>query len=354
MSTNSKYKNICILRLSAIGDCINASAAINLIKETYPEAKITWIIGKTEAPLFSDMNDIVFIIFNKKGGIKEYFKIYKLLKNTKFDVLLNMQTAIRASILSLFIKAQTKYGFNEERASDGQHFFTNAKISTPKNNHVLDGFMEFAYSIGCPISKPVWHFEFSKEEMEFANSYTSNSKTLILTPCSSKEFKNWTIHGYSEICRYALSKGFKIIICGGRSQFEQDVSKEIISFVSEHDSSYTNNITNLVGKTTLRQLLALIKQSSLLIAPDSGPIHMANALNIPVLGIYAHHNPTRVGPYNFQKYVVSIYNKCIALEHPSNNIKWKSRVHDKNAMLKIDSSQVREAFDCILKDYHLE
>ena len=82
---------------------------------------------------------------------------------------------------------------------------------------------------------------------------------------------------------------------------------------------------------------------------------MANALNVPVIGIYAHHNPLRVGPYNFLKYVVSIYDECVKLEHPdSSTIKWRTRVKDKQAMLKITSAMVREKFDEIMSDYHLE
>ncbi len=355
MHSDINIKRICVLRLSAIGDCINAYAAICLLQKTYKDAQISWVIGKNEATLFTNCPGIELIPFNKKGGFKELFRVIKLLKQKEFDVLLDLHTSIRASLLTLGIKAPKKLGFDEERSSDGQKYFTNIKVPSPSSPHVIDGFMAFIQAIGCPKLKPQWNFTFTEKELAFVKEHLKGNRNLILTPCSSKDFKNWSIHGYTEICRYAISKGFNIYLCGGPSQYEKDTAEEIIHGLCEHEATNSNNIFNLVGQTSLRQLLALISKATMVISPDSGPVHMANALNVPVIGIYAHHNPLRVGPYNFLKYVVSIYDECVKLEHPdSSTIKWRTRVKDKQAMLKITSAMVREKFDEIMSDYHLE
>ena len=84
-------KNICILRLSAIGDICHTLPIVRTIQANWPQSKITWIIGKTEYELIKDIPDINFIIFDKKNGFKEYLKIRTHFNNIKFDVLLNMQ-----------------------------------------------------------------------------------------------------------------------------------------------------------------------------------------------------------------------------------------------------------------------
>ena len=112
---------------------------------------------------------------------------------------------------------------------------------------------------------------------------------------------------------------------------------------------------NLVGQTSLREMLGLIAKASLVVAPDSGPVHMANAVGTPVIGLYAHHNPQRVGPRNFLDYVVSVYDDCIKEEHPNpSEIKWRTRVHDKSAMQKINTNMVKKSFDRICADFNLE
>jgi heptosyltransferase I len=97
---------------------------------------------------------------------------------------------------------------------------------------------------------------------------------------------------------------------------------------------------------------ALIQAADLVIAPDTGPAHMANATNTPVIGLYAHHNPKRTGPYQFLPYVVSVYEEALAAElgERSEQRSWRTRVKDKQAMNRIHSQQVIEMFKQVSKD----
>ncbi len=352
MTSTSAPNTICVLRLSAIGDCINAYAVITQLQQTFPNAQITWIIGKAESSLFTGMQklgNLTIVPFDKSKGFKENIRLRNLFKNTVFDVMLDMQSALRASILSLCIKAKVKYGFDKVRATDWQTLFTDKQIPSPSQPHVLDGFLAFGQQLGCPILPPTWDFQITKEEELFAQQLIPTTKNIILSPCSSKVYKNWSLHGYIEICRYAIDKGFNVYLTGGNKSLDKETAQEIMQGVNNNE-----HCVNLMGKTSLRQMLALIKRCDMLIAPDSGPIHMANALNVPVLGIYAHHNPLRVGPYNFLKYSVSIFAECLALETSDpQKVHWHARVHDKHAMLKISSAMVREKFNQICTDFHL-
>ncbi|MGN1394344.1 MAG: glycosyltransferase family 9 protein [Succinivibrionaceae bacterium] len=342
-------KNVCFIRLSALGDCVNALGAIQLFQKNNPDYNVYWIIGKNEYTLFSNIKNINFIIFDKKNGLKEYFKIKKLLKNIYFDILFHMQYSLRSNLITLFIKADIKIGFNKERSEDFQRYFVNKMIQKPNSPHVIDGFIEFVkpychqiknnensyvYDIDIPLS--------AEESSKY--NYLFKNKTIAISPCSSKEYKDWSIIGYVEIIKYIQNKGFDIILIGGSSKREEIVGQRII----ENFKDSNVKITNLIGKTTLKELVGVIKQATALISPDSGPVHIANAVHTPVISLYAYHDPKRVGPYNFQRFVVSIYDKIIKEEYPNippEKLKWRTRVHKKHATLEISSDMVKNKFD---------
>ena len=346
----SEPKNICCLRLSSIGDCINALAAVQLIRKQLPDVNITWLIGKAESSLMTGIPGINFIACNKKGGFKEYLRLKKVLKDMPFDCLLDMQSSLKASFISLLVKTPVKLGFDGERAMDMQQVFTNVKVKSPESPHVLDGFMAFAEEIGCKAEKPEWDFHLTEADYAVAAKYRIDKTTVVLSPCSSKDYKNWTTVGYVEVCRFAASKGLKVAICSGKSKKE----KAIVADIVENCKNISDKIINLSGKTSLREMLGVIDRAGMVVSPDSAAVHMANALNVPVVGIYAHHNPRRVGPSNFMKYVVSIYDDEIAKEHSdTSGLKWRTRVRNKHAMLNITSAEVKKAIDQVITDYNL-
>ena len=112
---------------------------------------------------------------------------------------------------------------------------------------------------------------------------------------------------------------------------------------------------DLVGQTNLKQLLALIGEASLVLAPDTGPTHMATIVGTPVIGLYAHHNPARTGPYLCRDYVVSVYQELVEQEtgKPLAELSWRTRLKDPEAMRKITSEQVIAAFDRLCADRQL-
>ncbi len=335
---------LCILRLSAIGDVCNAIAAVQAIEKQWPTTKITWIAGKAEAALLTPLLPNVQVIsFDKKQGVKGMLTIWKTLKHIHFDALLHMQTAIRASLISLGIKATYRLGFDKERVSDLQQFFTNIKVPSPNSPHVLDGFMAFTHTLGIAPVAPSWEITLSDQDAEWAKATLGESPSVILAPAASKAFKNWTIDGYVGLVEHMHAQGFRVFLVGGPSPLEIEIGAQI-------ETKANVPVDNLIGKTSLLQLIALEKFTQVVIAPDSGPAHLANAVNTPVMGLYAHHNPARTGPYNWRNYVVSAYEKGIQQEHPdTTNLPWRTRVKNPDAMQKITLEQVITRFDEIIE-----
>ncbi|KYK75392.1 glycosyl transferase [Aggregatibacter actinomycetemcomitans serotype e str. SC936] len=329
-------KSLCILRLSAIGDVCHALAAVQHIQCYWKDTKITWIIGKTEVQLLRNVTGIEFIVYDKKCGWRGVWNLWRQLKHRRFDALLNMQTAFRASILSLGIHADYRIGFGKWRAREGQWLFTNRQIQDPTNPHVLDGFMAFADELGVPPAPAQWDLPVTEADSAAVWQYLApNRKNLLISPCSSKKEKDWLAERYAEVANIAHQHDVNVILCSSPAPRELAMIKEIKALCDFEP-------VDTSGKLTLTQLTALIREVDLMISPDSGPAHIATTQGTPVIGLYAYHNPLRTGPYRNLANVVSVYEQNAQQEYgkPSIQLPWATKLKGKNLMAQIDVQDV--------------
>ncbi|MCL1120981.1 glycosyltransferase family 9 protein [Shewanella seohaensis] len=346
MSLNPNTMNsLCLLRLSAIGDVCHAVAMVQAIQRQYPQLKITWVIGKLEYQLLKHLPGIEFVIFDKSQGWRSYFNLHKALKGRRFDVLLHMQVALRATLASLAISAKVRVGFDRARAKEGQWLVTNHRVEPLAEPHVLDGFMGFAKAIGVSDITPSWNIPVPQADTEFAQRQIADGeKVLVICAAASKAERNWLPERYAAVAQHAVNKGYRVILCGGPTALEKTLADDIANACSA-------KLDNLVGKTSLTQLLALLKRASLVLAPDTGPAHMAVTQGTPVIGLYAHSNPGRTGPYLSQQYVVSAYQEAIASQQ-SGEVKWGTRAKGEHLMALISVEAVIEKFDQVIQQTH--
>lgn len=337
--------SLCLLRLSAIGDVCHAVAMVQAIQRQYPQLKITWVIGKLEYQLLKHLPGIEFVIFDKSQGWRSYFNLHKALKGRRFDVLLHMQVALRATLASLAISAKVRVGFDRARAKEGQWLVTNHRVEPLAQPHVLEGFMGFAKAIGVSDITPSWNIPVPQADTEFAQRQIADGeKVLVICAAASKAERNWLPERYAAVAQHAVNKGYRVILCGGPTALEKTLAEDIANAGSA-------KLDNLVGKTSLTQLLALLKRASLVLAPDTGPAHMAVTQGTPVIGLYAHSNPGRTGPYLSQQYVVSAYQEAIASQQ-SGEVKWGTRAKGEHLMALISVEAVIEKFDQVIQQAH--
>ncbi|WP_119968066.1 glycosyltransferase family 9 protein [Shewanella japonica] len=335
----SSMKSLCLLRLSAIGDVCHAVAMVQAIQRQYPDLAVTWVIGKVEYQLLKHLPDIRFVIFDKSQGWRSYGKLRQDIAGQRFDVLLHMQVALRATIASLMISAKVRVGFDKARAKEGQWLVTNHAVEPLATPHVLEGFMGFAKTIGVKDLSPKWNIPVLESDSEFANELIAETeKVLVICPAASKAERNWLPERYAAVADHAVSKGYRVILCGGPSQLEVDLAASISHFASQ-------SIENKVGQTTLTQLLAVLNRASVVIAPDTGPAHMAVTQGTPVIGLYAHSNPGRTGPYMSLMQVVSVYDEVIRQQFPNMTIPWGKRAKGDDLMSLISVEKVIQQFD---------
>ncbi|WP_394129181.1 glycosyltransferase family 9 protein [Shewanella maritima] len=334
----SNIKSLCLLRLSAIGDVCHAVAMVQAIQRQYPQLAITWVIGKVEYQLVQHIAGVNFVIFDKSRGWQSYVDLKRNLGKQQFDVLLHMQVALRATIASLMIKAKERIGFDKARAKEGQWLVTNRQIQPQHEPHVLDGFMGFATALGVKDITPRWTIPVPEADAEFVSSILSaGEKVFVICPAASKQERNWLPERYADVAQHACNQGFRVLLCGGPSDAEIQLAANIQQFCEA-------KIENWVGKTSLTQLLSVLKQATIVLAPDTGPAHMAVTQSTPVIGLYAHSNPGRTGPYCSQQYVVSVYHQAIA-EQVQGEVPWGKRAKGAHLMSYIQTDVVIQQFD---------
>ena len=345
LAVHSKPQSVCVVRLSAIGDTCHALAVVRRLQDNWPESRITWIIGKTEAALMAGVEDVEFIIFDKSRGRQAYDDVQSRFEGRNFDVALCMHASMRVNLLCRSIPTDIRLGFDRARARDFQWLFTNRRIPAAAGEHALDAMMGFAAAIGAEDRDLRWDLPLPPAARDFAAAHVDTARPLILiSPCSSqrsRNFRNWSIANYAATIRHLQHRhGCGIVLTGGNTKLEQEYGQVLAAIADP-------GVTNLVGKTSLTELAALIETADLLICPDSGPAHMATALGTPVIGLYATSNPARTGPYLSKDLTVNRYPDAVKryLHKNVDEIRWGRRVRHPEAMDLITIDDVTQRID---------
>ncbi len=331
------------MRLSAIGDTCHALAVIRRLQDNWPESHITWIIGKTEYSLMSAIPDIDFIVFDKSRGRDAYRDVRAQLNSKQFDVALCMHASMRANLLIRSIPAKVRLGFDRARAKDFQWLFTNRRIAAAPGEHAMEAMLAFATAIGAEPTELRWDIPLTNQEREFAARHRDGARPLVLiSPCSSqrsRNYRNWSADRYLAVINHLeLRYGARVVITGGPSAIETEYGEQL---------SFNTGAENLVARTSLREVAALIASSDLVICPDSGPAHIATAMGTPVIGLFATSNPDRTGPYISRDLTINRYPDAISRYLGKNvrDLRWGQRVRHPDAMNMIEASDVIEKID---------
>lgn len=337
---------ICLIRLSSIGDVCHTVSVVQSIQSYDPRCRLTWVIGRTEAGLVGDLPGVEFVVCDKNRGLAGILDLRRILKGRHFDCLLHMQVSLRASLVSLMVHAPIRIGFDRSRAGEGQWLFTNRRIPSQRHPHVLEGLTAFARAIGVPDRAPTWDIPVPAVDRDWAeNVLPQGPPVLGIVPGASSRERNWTAEGYAAVADYAMNRGFRVALFGGHSTEENCLGEAIRERLDRP-------VSNLIGRTTLKQFLALLRRTSLLVAPDTGPVHMAVTQGVPVIGLYCHSNPRRTGPYTCQEYVVNHYDRLVQARYGTSweSRPWGARLKGPDLMVDIRTEEVIAMFDKVVEE----
>lgn len=334
--------SLCLLRTSALGDVSHVVPLVRTIQSHWPATTLTWIVGKLEHKLVGDLPGVEFIVFDKTKGWDGYRTVRRALGGRRFDALLHMQVALRSNLLSGLVRARRRIGYDAERARDLHGLFVNERIPARRGEHVLDAIGSFIEPLGLKQTEVRWGLPVPEAAETFAEQHLpGNEPTVIVSPCSSHALRNWRPERYAAVMDHAAARGWRVVLCGGPSAYERDFGDAIARHLTR------SHPIDLIGRDTLKQLLALLRRADLVLTPDSGPMHLANAMGTPVLGLHAASNPHRSGPYSDRRWCVDRYDAAARRFRgkPASELRWGTKIEHEGVMDLIETEAVIERFD---------
>ena len=217
MSTNPL--SLCLLRLSALGDVTHVVPLVRTLQRAWPQAQLHWIIDKGGQKLLEGLDGVTFHAYDKRSGLAGMRALRKQLPAEGFDALLQMQVAFRANVLSAFIPARRRIGYDRARAKDLHGLFIDERIPDRPGIHVLDAIGSFCEPLGLKQTEVVWNLPVPEAAREWARAQWADdgTPTLMISPCSSHVRRNWYPDRYAAVADHAATQGWRIVLCGGRS-----------------------------------------------------------------------------------------------------------------------------------------
>jgi heptosyltransferase I len=301
----SPFDRICIVMLSAIGDSVHVLPVINAIKREYPMAWITWVMEPGPAALVRGHPSIDEIIEIDPHRGPSAFAAYRygLRGQPPFDLLIDLQVALKGGLVTAVTPATVKLGFDRARARDLNWLFTTARIPPGPRAHVQDQYFEFLTALKIPSAPVVWQIGPRADERAWQQSFFAGFErpAAALVIGAGDPDREWLPERWAAVAD-ALSSTYDVepVIVGGKSPRELDTAHRIQMLAR-------SPVRNALG-TGLRRLVSLLDGAALVISLDTGPQHIAVALDRPVVSLMAQADPKRTGPYRkYQDLVVDAF-----------------------------------------------
>jgi heptosyltransferase I len=303
-ATGNVPDNICIVMMSAVGDVVHVLPVINALKRVNPKTRITWVLQPGPAALVRGHRSVdEIIIFDRARGWRAFAGVRTQLAKRSFDLVINLQVYLKAGIVTAFAHAPVKLGFDRSRARDFNWLFTNRKIPSGPVQHVQDQYFEFLYALGVSPDPVEWDFGPNPAERAWQREFSASTDRAIasIVVATSKPEKDWIPERWAEVSDALYEKfGMQVVLVGGRSDRELKAERIVMERTKHKPRSELGS--------GLRKLVAILDASSLVLSPDTGPLHMSVALDRPVISLMGYTNPKRTGPYRrFKDLVIDAY-----------------------------------------------
>ena len=287
-------RRICVVMMSAVGDAVHVLPLLTALKRLDPAPHITWVLQPGPATLVRGhpaVDDIV--LFDRSAGTRGFRDVRRALHEREpFDLCINLQVYFKAGVITGFVPAPVKLGFDRARARDFNWLFTNAKIPPHPMQHVQDQYFEFLDALGVPYEPVRWALGPWPHERAWQRDFfaTLERPAAAIVVATSKPQKDWMPERWAAVCDALVEDfGLQPVLVGGRSEREL-AAEAVILRTARHAP------VSALG-SGLRNLVSILDGSALVLSPDTGPLHMTVALDRPVVSLIGYSNPKRVGPY---------------------------------------------------------
>ncbi len=298
----NNLKNVLIVKMSSIGDVIHAMPVSWAIKETYPKAKITWVVEKAALSLVKANPCVDRVILFKKeefrasvgSFIRNTVALRRELRAEHYDLSLDLQGLIKSAFIVKLANADVKLGTADMRELSDKV----SRRVTGKNagGHIVERYLDVAREIGCAVKKVRFPLELNAREQKIAAQIAEkagarlSSPYAILVAGSSWPSKCWSAKSFAEYSDWLYNQKIIPILAGAGAAEEQKAA--------EIESMTEIPPVNLVGKLSLAQLGFIMKKAALVVGSDTGPVHLGAGMGAKTIMLMGPTKPYRTGTYN--------------------------------------------------------
>ena len=333
-----EFKNILLIKLSALGDVVQTFPLLNKLRRRYPKARIDWLVASDFAELLAHHPAIADVIefpreeWSTPWRWAPYASAARLiarLRAGQYDLVLDLQGQLRSAIFAFASGAPLRIGFDKPRADvwktlsrpipdearkhawqgarEGSWLAYTHHIALPTLDlHPVERHLGVAPLLGLDDGAADFSFPIPQEattRIDALLDYYDVGKAkplVVLAPGTNWDTKQWRRDGFAEVARHFLQKQFAVALIGADG--EHALCAEVATLAP--------GAVNLAGETTLSELAALIRRATISVTNDSGPMHLAVALERPVVSIFGPTDPVWAGPYKRDGAVLRVELPC--------------------------------------------
>jgi len=326
---SEQIKKILIIKPSALGDIVLAMPAVCALTENFPNAEIHWFVRPEFAPLLENHKCVhKIVIFDRKklgkwwcnlDAFKEFIGLIKILREEKYDVVFDLQGRFRSAIFAWFSGCKKRIGLAKTQEVTG--IFYTQKVKQTKV-HLVDYFIEIIHSVSPVKEKVEFGLEaqakaITKIQEILSENNVNKDSYIVLVPGATVDEKKWPAENFAALAeKISVKYQSGIVAVGVGSEKETIVKIQKVANVP---------VINLADKTNVPQLVALLAGAKAVVSNDTGPAHIAAALNVPMVLTFGFTNPNRVGPYGRPNTVAAVDGAVrgdeVESKNPEHNIK---------------------------------
>jgi heptosyltransferase I len=325
-----EFRKILLIKLSAVGDVVHTLPVLNKLRRRYPDAQIDWVVTPAIGELLRHhpaLNNVIDFDRDTSAppwawaALSSYTRLAMKLRPVGYDLAIDLHCQVRSAFLAFVSGAPVRIGFDKERpevwansrqvtddfrkhawqgAREGAWLFYTHRIPLPTMDvHVIDHYQSVGALLGFDQSPTDFSFRIPQAAHDRVDALLrerglDNARPVVIAPRGNWETKRWPDEKSADVARHFLDRGYPVVLVGAPRE----------RHVGEAIARLAPGVVDLTGQTALSELAALISRAALCIAHDSGPMHLAVALGIPVVALFGPSDTVWAGPYHRDDAVV--------------------------------------------------
>jgi len=301
---------ILLVKLGSIGDVVNTLPLAHALKASLPSLTLAWLIEPKSFPIVEGHRAVDrFIVFERAHGLPGAARALREIRDFRPDLVVDLQRILRSSFFTLLSRCPRRLGFDRPRCKEFSWLFTNEKIpAADRGRHMVEQYLEFAAYLGCPTAAPEFELPVGEAEREAARGLLSAAGVggpfVAVNLGATKPANRWPEENAAAFCRLIADKTpLAAVLTGGGDDASR--ARSIAARAARPD-----RIVDLVGKTTLKHLAGIFLGARAVVSNDSGPMHIASALDVLTNGRSEEADRRRTGPFRHLSLVVRSPSDC--------------------------------------------